>query len=161
MLRFHGSRAKKDFEFVGYNSRLDALQAAMLRIFLPHLDELERACAARRPRATPSSGSARSPSCRRTSRATSTTCTASARPSATGSPPRSPRRRSASRPTTEPPLHLQPALRYLGYSEGDLPETEKAARENLCLPLWGGISRGAAGRGRRASCGAPRASSQA
>ena len=39
----------------------------------------------------------------------------------------------------EPPLHLQPALRYLGYSEGDLPETEKAARENLCLPMWGGI----------------------
>jgi dTDP-4-amino-4,6-dideoxygalactose transaminase len=39
----------------------------------------------------------------------------------------------------QPPLHLQPALRYLGYSEGDLPETEKAARENLCLPLWAGI----------------------
>jgi len=38
------------------------------------------------------------------------------------------------------PLHLQPALRFLGYSEGDFPETEKAARENLCLPLWGGIS---------------------
>ena len=38
MLRFHGSRAKKDFELIGYNSRLDALQAAMLRIFLPHLD---------------------------------------------------------------------------------------------------------------------------
>jgi dTDP-4-amino-4,6-dideoxygalactose transaminase len=40
----------------------------------------------------------------------------------------------------EPPLHLQPALAYLGYSEGDLPETERAARENLCLPLWPGIS---------------------
>ena len=40
----------------------------------------------------------------------------------------------------QPPLHLQPALRYLGYSEGDFPETEKAARENLCLPMWGGIS---------------------
>jgi dTDP-4-amino-4,6-dideoxygalactose transaminase len=39
-----------------------------------------------------------------------------------------------------PPLHLQPALRYLGYSEGDFPETEKASRENLCLPLWAGIS---------------------
>jgi dTDP-4-amino-4,6-dideoxygalactose transaminase len=39
-----------------------------------------------------------------------------------------------------PPLHLQPALRYLGYSEGDLPETEKASRENLCLPLWAGIT---------------------
>ena len=110
---------------------------------------LERACAARPRRATRSSGSARSPSCRPTSRATSTTCTASARPSATGSPPRSPRPRSGSPRYYKPPLHLQPALRYLGYSEGDLPETEKAARENLCLPLWGGISRGAAGRGRR------------
>ena len=39
-----------------------------------------------------------------------------------------------------PPLHLQPALRYLGYSEGDFPETEKASRENLCLPLWAGIT---------------------
>ena len=37
------------------------------------------------------------------------------------------------------PLHLQPALRYLGYGEGDFPETERAARENLCLPLWAGI----------------------
>jgi len=40
----------------------------------------------------------------------------------------------------QPPLHLQPALRYLGYSEGDLPETERASAENLCLPLWAGIS---------------------
>ena len=50
MLRFHGSRAKKDFEYVGYNSRLDAIQAAALRIFLPHLDEwtrLRREAAAR------------------------------------------------------------------------------------------------------------------
>jgi dTDP-4-amino-4,6-dideoxygalactose transaminase len=38
------------------------------------------------------------------------------------------------------PLHLQPALAYLGHSEGDLPETERAARENLCLPLWPGIT---------------------
>ena len=40
----------------------------------------------------------------------------------------------------QPPLHLQPALRYLGYSEGDFPETEKASRENLCLPLWAGVT---------------------
>jgi dTDP-4-amino-4,6-dideoxygalactose transaminase len=39
-----------------------------------------------------------------------------------------------------PPLHLQPALSYLGYSEGDLPETERAARENFSVPLWAGIS---------------------
>jgi dTDP-4-amino-4,6-dideoxygalactose transaminase len=37
------------------------------------------------------------------------------------------------------PLHLQPALRYLGYEEGALPETERAARENLALPMWAGI----------------------
>ncbi len=40
----------------------------------------------------------------------------------------------------EPPLHLQPALRYLGYSEGDLPETEHAAKENFSVPLWAGIT---------------------
>ena len=37
------------------------------------------------------------------------------------------------------PLHLQPALRHLGLEPGSLPETEKAADENLALPLWGGI----------------------
>ena len=37
MLRFHGSRDKRTFELVGVNSRLDAIQAAMLRVFLPRL----------------------------------------------------------------------------------------------------------------------------
>jgi len=37
MLRFHGSREKTTFELVGTNSRLDAIQAAVLRVFLPHL----------------------------------------------------------------------------------------------------------------------------
>ena len=38
MLRFHGSRDKRTFELVGVNSRLDAVQAAMLRVFLPELE---------------------------------------------------------------------------------------------------------------------------
>jgi dTDP-4-amino-4,6-dideoxygalactose transaminase len=38
MLRFHGSRDKVTFEEVGYNSRLDELQAGLLRVLLPHLD---------------------------------------------------------------------------------------------------------------------------
>lgn len=37
-LRFHGSRDKQSFQYVGYNSRLDELQAAILRVLLPELD---------------------------------------------------------------------------------------------------------------------------
>ena len=44
-LRFHGSRDKQTFGMVGYNSRLDELQAAILRVLLP---ELDRWCDGRR-----------------------------------------------------------------------------------------------------------------
>jgi dTDP-4-amino-4,6-dideoxygalactose transaminase len=39
ILRFHGSRDKVDYEQLGYNSRLDELQAAILRVQLPHLEQ--------------------------------------------------------------------------------------------------------------------------
>ncbi len=140
MLRFHGSAAKKEFVYVGYNSRLDAMQASFLRIFLPHLDRwnAERREAAARY-AELLAGVVELP----------------------GDEPghvyhmyciRSPERDRIAAALAEaeigfasyyaPPLHLQPALRYLGYSEGDFPETEQAARENLCLPLWAGITEG-------------------
>ena len=138
MLRFHGSESKREFLYVGYNSRLDAMQAAFLRIFLRHIDDwnAQRRDAAARY-AELLDGVADKPEdedghvyhmyCVRT-------------------PERD--RLVAALDEAEigfsvyydPPLHLQPALRYLGYREGDLPETEKAARENLCLPLWAGIT---------------------
>jgi len=138
MLRFHGSAAKKEFLYVGYNSRLDAMQAAFLRIFLRHLDEWNasrREAAARYTELlegiveTPEDEDGhvyhmycvRSPERDRLSAALKDADIGHA-------------------VYYQPPLHLQPALRYLGYSEGDFPETEKASRENLCLPLWAGIT---------------------
>jgi dTDP-4-amino-4,6-dideoxygalactose transaminase len=138
LLRFHGSRDKVDFHLVGYNSRLDELQAAALRLFLPHLDgwnASRREAAARyrelglgdvcelpddEPAHVYHQYVVRSPERERLRTALAAAGIA-----------------STSYYTT--PLHLQPALRFLGYGEGSLPETERAAADNLALPIWAGI----------------------
>jgi len=38
-------------------------------------------------------------------------------------------------------LHLQPAFEYLNYKSGDFPESEKASREVLSLPIYPEIER--------------------
>jgi len=139
LLRFHGSLEKKDFEAVGYNSRLDELQAAVLRLFLRELDgwnAARREAAARyeqlglgdlcelpidEPGHVYHMYVVRSPERDRLGQALSAAGIGHASYYVT-------------------PLHLQPALRYLGYSEGSLPETERAARENLALPMWAGLA---------------------
>jgi len=39
------------------------------------------------------------------------------------------------------PLHLQPAFKYLGYKKGDFPESEKASKEVLSLPMYPELSK--------------------
>jgi dTDP-4-amino-4,6-dideoxygalactose transaminase len=138
VLRFHGSRDKVDFELVGYNSRLDELQAAVLRLFLGELDgwvRLRREAAARYadlglgaacelPEDEPGHAYhlfvCRSPERDRIRSALDEAGIGSAVYYVT-------------------PLHLQPALSYLGYRPGSLPVTEQLARENFSVPLWAGI----------------------
>jgi dTDP-4-amino-4,6-dideoxygalactose transaminase len=140
-LRFHGSRDKVDFQFVGYNSRLDELQAAALRVFLR---ELERWTGLRREAAARYAELGLGDLCEL--------------------PPDEPGHvyhlfvcRSSERDRIHKalldaeigtatyyvtPLHLQPALRFLGYEPGSLPETERVAQENFSVPLWAGIDAG-------------------
>jgi dTDP-4-amino-4,6-dideoxygalactose transaminase len=138
MLRFHGSAAKKEFLYVGYNSRLDAVQASFLRIFLRHIDDWNQKRREAAGRYTELLDGLVETPVDEAGHVYHMYCV------------RSPERDRLAAALQEadigfavyyqPPLHLQPALRYLGHSEGDLPETEKAARENLCLPLWAGIT---------------------
>ena len=138
LLRFHGSREKKNFEAVGYNSRLDELQAAVLRLFLGELDGWN--------------GSRREAAARYEELGLGEICELPA--DETGHVYHMYVVRTNERERLQEalkaaeignaayyvtPLHLQPALRYLGQKEGSLPETEKAAAENLALPMWAGI----------------------
>jgi dTDP-4-amino-4,6-dideoxygalactose transaminase len=138
LLRFHGSRDKQTFEALGYNSRLDELQAAALRVFLRHVDSwnLSRREAVARYAALGLGQACELPDddpghvyhmyvVRSKDR---DRIAGALRDAGIG---------CASYYVT--PLHLQPVFRSLGYAPGSLPETERAARENLALPLWAGI----------------------
>ena len=122
VLRFHGSEDKTTFTAVGYNSRLDELQAAALRVLLPELDawndrRREAAAAYERfglgehvalPRATDG-----------------------ARHVFHLYVVRSQRELAIGRAYYRVPTHRQPAIG----AEVDLPATEEAARTNFALPM--------------------------
>ena len=138
--RVHGSREKYHHEFVGYNSRLDALQAAVLRVKLRHLDRWTE-------------GRRRNAECYQTLFAAAATPVIAPVPAGYQTRHiwnqfaiRAPRRDELRRHLTDngvgteiyypEPLHLQPCFSYLGYQVGDFPAAEQVAREALALPIY-------------------------
>lgn len=143
-LRVHGGLRMYHHEEVGYNSRLDALQAAVLLAKLPHLEEWS---AARRRNARyyddafRGVAEVRTPVIDERNESIFNQYTV-----------RVPRRdelqahlkaqgigTSVYYPV---PLHLQPCFEYLGYKEGGFPESESAAREVLSLPIYPELTTG-------------------
>jgi dTDP-4-amino-4,6-dideoxygalactose transaminase len=142
-LRVHGGATEYHHDEVGFNSRLDTLQAAVLRVKLPHLD---RWSDARRERADTynrlieEAGLAEfvtaphvRPGARhifhqyviRVHEARRDALIEHLKAGGVGTKIYYP-----------VPLHLQPCFAYLGYREGDFPESERAARETLALPMF-------------------------
>jgi dTDP-4-amino-4,6-dideoxygalactose transaminase len=138
MLRFHGSRDKVDFQLLGYNSRLDEIQAAVLRLFLAELDgwiALRREAAGRY--ADLGLGAACDLPEDEPGHAYHLFVCRSAERDRIRSALKDAGIGSAVYYTT--PLHLQPALSFLGHAPGSLPVTEQLGRENFSVPLWAGI----------------------
>jgi dTDP-4-amino-4,6-dideoxygalactose transaminase len=141
LLRVHGSRQKYRYEILGTNSRLDALQAAILRVKLRYLNdwtEQRRRNAERYRCLFANSSSPKSlllptepEGIRHVYNQFTVRCAE-----------RDLLREHLHReriPTEiyyPYPLHLQPAFSYLGYKEGSLPYSETAVREVLSFPNY-------------------------
>ncbi|MBC7795677.1 MAG: DegT/DnrJ/EryC1/StrS family aminotransferase, partial [Pyrinomonadaceae bacterium] len=143
ILRVHGSEKKYYHQFVGLNSRLDALQAAILRVKLPHLDswsEARQRNAANYRKLFADNGlsdviglpfeleNVRHIYNQFTIRVTDNRrdeLKAFLQSNSIGTDIYYP-----------VPLHLQECFEFLNYKEGDLPESEKAASEVLALPIY-------------------------
>jgi dTDP-4-amino-4,6-dideoxygalactose transaminase len=143
ILRVHGSKPKYYHKVIGGNFRLDALQAAIVGAKLPHLDAWtagRQANAQRYRRLFQEAGlveqglvvlPAEIPERRHIYNQFVV---------------RVPRRDELRKHLTDQgigteiyypvPLHLQECFRYLGYGEGDCPESEAAARDTVALPIY-------------------------
>lgn len=146
MLRSHGMRQRYYHDEVGWNARLDSIQAAVLQVklrYLPEWNERRRQVARRYDDLLTSAGLA----------AASTKdgvvlpfTDPRATPIFHQYVIRAPRRddlrqfladrRIGSEIYYPVPLHLQPSLANLGYRKGDFPISEQAANEVLALPIY-------------------------
>jgi dTDP-4-amino-4,6-dideoxygalactose transaminase len=142
-LRDHGQAKKYYHDVEGYNGRLDSLQAGILRIKLRHLTKWneQRRAAAKQYDAmfAPLSEAVRAPQEMKYSKSVYHLYVV-----------RTESRDELQKHLTEAgigtgihypiPIHLQKAYASMGWTEGDYPETEAAAKEILSLPMFGGLS---------------------
>jgi dTDP-4-amino-4,6-dideoxygalactose transaminase len=137
-LRVHGCSKKYHHDMIGANSRLDTLQAAILLVKLNHLDAwsaLRRKHARIYDSALASAPGITTPSVEEGNKHVYNQYII-----------RSPKRDSIMKKLQENeigcalyyplPLHLQECYSFLGYREGDLPESESAAKETLSIPVY-------------------------
>jgi dTDP-4-amino-4,6-dideoxygalactose transaminase len=139
LLRSHGSKTKVDYEMIGFNSRLDEIQAAILRELLPRLDGWadERRAAARHYRHAGLNSYAKEP-----------VAVEGADPAwhlyviRADDPDALSRQLEVAgigyRAYYRTSIHLQPPMREF-YDGRPLPATEAAARTNLAIPMGPGI----------------------
>jgi dTDP-4-amino-4,6-dideoxygalactose transaminase len=145
-LRVHGGATEYHHDEVGINSRLDALQAAILRVKLKRLDGWSEARARKAAvyndllQQAALSFEITTPFIRSEARHIFHQYVI-----------RIPQKRDevmqhltkhgvGSKVYYPVPLHLQSCFAYLGYRDGDFPEAERAARETLALPCFPEIS---------------------
>jgi len=142
-LRVHGGLKTYFHEEVGYNSRLDALQAAVLRAKFRHLEQWSQKrrsnaeyynqafadlAEVQTPFVDPNNVSIFNQYTVRVERRDELQKHLNARKIGN----------SVYYPL---PLHLQPCFAYLGYKEGELPESERAAKEVISLPVFPELTR--------------------
>ncbi len=142
LLRVHGSKKKYHHEILGTNSRLDSLQAAILRVKLRHLKDWTRG---RQQRAAHYRELFRESALAefvRVPDAPSADFEHVYNQFSIGCSKRNALREflgAAGIPTEiyyPLPLHLQPAFAYLGHRTGDFPRAEMASQEALALPVY-------------------------
>jgi len=145
MLRVHGAKPKYFHKMVGVNSRLDAIQAAILAVKLRHLDEWSAARAKVADRydellgdiagvVTPHRAEGRSHIFHQ--------YTIRVRDGKRDALKEHLQEHGVGSMIYYPkPLHLQECFAHLGYREGQLPECETASREVLSLPIFPEIAR--------------------
>jgi dTDP-4-amino-4,6-dideoxygalactose transaminase len=141
MLREHGSEKRYEHRMIGYNSRLDELQAVVLRIRLKKLDEWteKRRLNARIYNELFMGSDVETPFELPYVRHVYNQYVV-----------RVPKRESLIKHLQTKqigyavyypvPLHLQECFSHLGYKKGDMPEAERAAEETLALPIHPGLS---------------------